>query len=89
MTPEEFRLAGRQLVDLVADYLETIEARPVGPQVQPGDLRAQLPAHPPSEPESVDAVIADLQEAVARGRGDLRDAVPHDRKLLQDMTVVA
>lgn len=67
MTPEEFRLAGRQLVDLVADYLETIEARPVGPQVQPGDVRAQLPAHPPSEPESVDAVIADLHDIVIPG----------------------
>lgn len=67
MTPEEFRLAGRQFVDLVADYLQTIESRPVGPAVEPGEVRAQLPEHPPTEPESLDAVIADLHDIVIPG----------------------
>jgi aromatic-L-amino-acid decarboxylase len=67
MTPEEFRIAGRQLVDLVADYLETVESRPVSAAIAPGDVRAQLPEHPPTEPETLDAVIADLHNIVIPG----------------------
>jgi hypothetical protein len=47
MTPAEFRRHGREVVDLIADYLETIEDRPVRAQVEPGWVRAQLPPHPP------------------------------------------
>jgi aromatic-L-amino-acid decarboxylase len=67
VTPDEFRLAGRQLVDLVAEYLETLESRPVSAAVKPGDVRAQLPEHPPAEPEAIEAVIADLHDIVIPG----------------------
>lgn len=67
MTPDEFRSAGRQLVDLVADYLETIDTRPVTLPLQPGDVRAQLPAHPPTSPEPIEALLADLQQVVIPG----------------------
>jgi aromatic-L-amino-acid decarboxylase len=67
MTPDEFRSAGRQLVDLIADYLDTVQDRPVSAAVQPGDVRAQLPQHPPTEPEPLEAVIADLQTVILPG----------------------
>lgn len=35
------------MVDLVADYLDTLESRPVFGPVQPGDLLRALPQHPP------------------------------------------
>jgi aromatic-L-amino-acid decarboxylase len=64
MTPEEFRRAGHRLVDWVADYIDTIEARPVTPDVEPGDVLRRLPEHPPVDPETFDAVLADLDNVV-------------------------
>ena len=67
MTPDEFRSQGKALIDWVADYLETIESRPVSSNVQPGDVRSQLPEHPPTEPESFDAVLADMDRVIVPG----------------------
>ena len=67
MTPDEFRVAGHRLVDWIADYVETVEQRPVTPGVQPGDVMAQLPDHPPCGPEPFDAVLADVDRIVVPG----------------------
>lgn len=47
MTSAEFRAAGKQLIDWLADYYESIENYPVLAQVNAGDVRASLPAGPP------------------------------------------
>lgn len=67
MTPEEFRSAGHQLVDWVAEYLEGVERLPVQPPVKPGDLAAMVPAHPPTAPEPWADVFADLDRVVVPG----------------------
>ncbi|MBA2554903.1 MAG: aspartate aminotransferase family protein, partial [Geodermatophilaceae bacterium] len=67
MSPQQFREHGRQVVDWIADYLETIESRPVRSQVAPGEISAQLPAHPPQQPEPFAAVLADLEKIVLPG----------------------
>lgn len=67
MTPEEFRRAGHELIDLIVDYLEGVEQYPVLPDVQPGDVRASLPEHPPTHPEPWDAVAADIRRAIIPG----------------------
>ena len=36
-------------------------------QIEPGDVRSQLPAHPPAAPETLDAVVADLRDIVVPG----------------------
>jgi aromatic-L-amino-acid decarboxylase len=59
MDPEEFRAAAHRVADLVADYLEGIEARPVLARVRPGEVRAALPQEPPREPEPLETVLAD------------------------------
>ena len=64
VTPEEFRGAGHQLIDWIADYLEGLERFPVNPDVQPGAVRAALPASPPAEPESWEAVRADIDRVL-------------------------
>jgi glutamate/tyrosine decarboxylase-like PLP-dependent enzyme len=44
MSREEFRTAGRRLVDSIAEFFESIPQRPVVPPLTPGDLRKLLPS---------------------------------------------
>ena len=67
MTPDEFRTHGHALIDWIAEYLEGVEQYPVASQVQPGDIRAALPEHPPSAPEPFTEVLADLDRVVMPG----------------------
>jgi aromatic-L-amino-acid/L-tryptophan decarboxylase len=63
----DFREDGRAAVDWVARYLEGVHELPVLAQVEPGEIRSQLPASPPDEPESFQAVLRDLDEILLRG----------------------
>jgi aromatic-L-amino-acid/L-tryptophan decarboxylase len=60
MSPEDFRLAARAAVDLIADYWANIESRPVLCPLKPGDFSASIPAHPPEHPEPFAAVVNDI-----------------------------
>ena len=64
MIADDFRHAGHAAVDWVADYLEQIESFPVQPAVAAGDVRADLPPHPPKTPESWDEIFADLDRII-------------------------
>ncbi len=63
--PERFRREGRAIVDWIADYWQTVAEKPVQSSVKPGWVRAQLPPQPPEQPESLDAVLADLDRIIA------------------------
>jgi len=67
MTSDEFREAGRELVDWIADYYDFVENRPVVPDVEPGDIRSRLPAHPPESGESFDAIMRDVDRVIMPG----------------------
>src|SRR4051812_23983272 len=67
MTPDEFRAHGHALVDWIATYLDGVEQYPVGSAMQPGEVRAMLPEHPPGEAESFDAVLADMDRVIVPG----------------------
>ncbi len=67
MTAAEFRAAGHAAVDWIADYLSTLEQRPVLSTVEPGAIAAQLPAHPPQRGEPFSAMLADLERVVMPG----------------------
>src|SRR5580658_7458908 len=67
MTPEEFRKHGHQLIDWIADYRAHLEERPVMARTAPGEVRAQLPANPPENPERFDAIFSDLDHIVLPG----------------------
>ena len=67
MTPDEFREQGAAVVEWIARYMETIESRPVLSPVEPGDVRAALPAHPPQQGEPFTDVLADVDRVVLPG----------------------
>ncbi len=64
MSPAEFRAAAHAVVDIMADYLETIETRDVFPSIEPGSLRPLFPASAPEGPEPIDAILADYQRLI-------------------------
>jgi aromatic-L-amino-acid decarboxylase len=67
VTPEEFRAAGHELIDWIADYRTTIPSRPVQSQVSPGEVAGQLPAAAPDSAEAFAHVLADLERIVVPG----------------------
>ena len=67
MTPDEFRRYGRAIVDWIADYYERIESFPVLSQVQPGQIRASLPAEPPLVGEPFEVILGDVAERILPG----------------------
>ncbi len=64
MHPDAFRAAAHAVVDIMANYLETVETRPVLPQVKPGSLRPLFPAFAPEDPESIEAILADYARLI-------------------------
>jgi aromatic-L-amino-acid decarboxylase len=64
MDPATFRTAAHAVVDLMADYLATVEERAVFPSVEPGSLRPAFPATPPERSEALDAVFADVERLI-------------------------
>ena len=56
-----------RVVDWVADYMANVESFPVLSQVAPGDIRAQFPARPPEQPESLQDVLDDLDRIIMPG----------------------
>lgn len=67
LSPEQFRNYGKQVIDWIADYLATREKYPVLAQVQPGDIKRQLPALPPSKPESMESILGDFDRIIMPG----------------------
>jgi aromatic-L-amino-acid decarboxylase len=67
MDPEAFRQIGHQLIDWIADYHLKVADFPVMARVEPGAIRAQLPATPPESPETFDAIFQDLEQIILPG----------------------
>jgi len=64
---EVFREEGHRLVDWVARYLAGAEAYPVLPRVRPGEVKASLPAAPPSRPEPLREILEDVERLILPG----------------------
>jgi aromatic-L-amino-acid decarboxylase len=67
MTPEEFRRFGHQLIDWIADYRTHLAERPVMARTAPGEIKSQLPAAPPEQPEDFALVFRDLERVIVPG----------------------
>src|SRR5712692_802589 len=64
MSAEEFRRFGHEIVDWIANYFERIEELPVLAQVEPGELKEQLPSSPPEKGEPMEAILADVDRLI-------------------------
>src|SRR5258707_10343701 len=65
MQPEEFRRAGREVIDWIADYLASVGERPVLPAtMKPGDLIDRLPAAAPLQGEAIEDILKDFDSKV-------------------------
>src|SRR4051812_11119824 len=63
----DFREDGAAAIEWAARYLERVGELPVLAQVEPGEIRARLPASPPEEPEPFSALLKDLDEELVPG----------------------
>jgi aromatic-L-amino-acid decarboxylase len=64
MKAEEFRRFGHELIDWIADYFHRLEDLPVLAQIEPGELKAQLPTAPPEKGEPMEQIIADIDRLI-------------------------
>ena len=67
MDVEEFRRAGHQLIDWIADYRAHIADLPVMSRAEPGSVKAQIPEQPPTQGESFEAILRDVEQIVVPG----------------------
>ncbi|MBZ5572323.1 MAG: aspartate aminotransferase family protein [Acidobacteriia bacterium] len=67
MTPDEFRRHGHAVVDWIADYYSRIESYPVLSRVEPGQIRASLPANPPVKGEPFDGILENIEKLILPG----------------------
>ncbi len=59
---------GAATLEWLERYLERVRELPVLAQVEPGDVRAALPAHPPEQGETFADVLRDLDDVLLPGR---------------------
>jgi aromatic-L-amino-acid decarboxylase len=67
MSAADFRKHGHALIDWLAEYQERVESLPVLAPVQPGQIRAALPPHPPQHGEEFAAMLADVDRIIMPG----------------------
>src|SRR3954465_7497117 len=61
---DDFRGAGHETVDWIAEYLSNTRKYPVLPSLQPGGLQDALPALGPESGESFEAMLRDFDQIV-------------------------
>ena len=67
MNAEEFRQAGYQMIDFVADYMDNISDREPLASVNPGYLRSLVPNKAPEKPEPWSSVMNDIEPIIMKG----------------------
>ena len=67
MSPDEFRKHGKEIIDWIADYYENVEKYSVLSQVNPGDIKKQLPGTAPTKGEPFGQIIADVNNIIMPG----------------------
>jgi aromatic-L-amino-acid decarboxylase len=66
-TSAELQTALEQAAGWIARYLDGVDRLPVMARVEPGDIAAALPEHPPAHGESLEAILADVDRVLVPG----------------------
>src|SRR2546422_7885388 len=64
MDPEAFRSAAHAAVDLMADYLASVEKFAVLPPVEPGSIGPSFPSAAPEAGEPIGSILADYSRLI-------------------------
>ena len=67
MSPEDFRRNAYRVADWIADYLSGSDRYPVLSRVEPGEIKAALPAAAPESGAPFDAILADFERVIVPG----------------------
>ncbi|KAK0179377.1 hypothetical protein PV327_005135 [Microctonus hyperodae] len=67
MNIEEFRIRGKQMVEYICEYHQTLDSKRVTANVNPGYLRHLLPNEAPVNPESWDEIMKDVENKIMPG----------------------
>ncbi len=67
MKNEDFRRAGHQFVDWIAEYFEKVEEYPIVSRLEPGDIKREIPAVPPARGEAMEAIFQDFERVMMPG----------------------
>jgi aromatic-L-amino-acid decarboxylase len=67
LTPDEFRALGHAIVDWIADYRARVGDLPVMSTVEPGAIRAELPAAPPETGDGLASILREVEEKLVPG----------------------
>jgi aromatic-L-amino-acid/L-tryptophan decarboxylase len=64
---KDFRAAGHEMVDWIADYFERVDGYDVLSRVKPGDVARQFPESPSRHGRSYEELFADFRESILPG----------------------
>lgn len=67
MHPGDFKKYGLEFLEWMDGYFRSVREYPVLPKVKPGDIKAKLPAEPPSRGESIDELFRDFKTVILPG----------------------
>ena len=67
MDIDEFKKHGHRFVDWLAEYMDEIEKYPVHPAIEPGNIKAKLPARAPAKGEPMDDIFTDFENVILPG----------------------
>ncbi|XP_044734644.1 aromatic-L-amino-acid decarboxylase-like [Chrysoperla carnea] len=67
MDSQEFRIRGKEMIEYICDYLDTISTRRVTPSVEPGYLRDLIPDEAPQDPEDWENIMTDVETKIMPG----------------------
>ncbi|KAL7292570.1 hypothetical protein TKK_0013706 [Trichogramma kaykai] len=80
MNIEEFRIYGKEMVEYICNYLQTLNDRRVTANVEPGYLKYLLPKEAPMKPESFEQIMKDVENKIMPGvtiiSPEIADSVP-------------
>ena len=67
MDGKEFEKRGKEMVDYIVHYMDTVASRRVVPNVEPGYLKDLLPAEAPQDPEEWEDIMKDVESKIMIG----------------------